>query len=225
MLYTDLVNAVYTLTNRPDLVNETAQAVQAAILWAHHSDYYYKDLIEVPASFDSLSYIQQIPLSFFANFRSLKYIRKYYPGTGPNNPPAQDQSPNNLPPLYGMYYDPGANLPDGRFFKIITPAETLDEYYINKIDVAYIAGQVIQIRSGDYFQYALCGYYAHPTVSISEATTNSWIANENPYVIIWKATSIVFKTIGYDEQFQAYQSMLAEEIAMLQQSNIQAEGY
>ena len=223
MLFSDLVNNVYTLTNRPDRIAETAAAVQAAILWAHHSDFYYKDLVEVPVQFQSASYIQQIPLSFFNNFRALKYIRKYYPGTGPNNPPAQDQSPSNLPPLYGTYYDPGANLPDGRFFKILTPGEILDSYFINKIDVAYIAGQTIQIRSGDYFQYALCGYYAHP--SVAGGVTNSWIANEHPWCIIFKAASIVFKTIGYDEQNAQYQQLLMEEIAQLQGSNIQAEGY
>jgi len=223
MDFPTLVSNVYTLTNRPDRVNETSAAVQAAILWAHHSDFYYKDLVEVAAQFQALAYLQQIPLSFFTNFRALKYIRKYYPGTGPNNPPAQDQSPNNLPPLYGTYYDPGANLPDGRFFKIITPEEVLDSYQINKIDVAYIAGQTIQIRSADYFQYALCGYYAHPTVS--GGVTNSWIANEHPWAIIYKAASIVFKTIGFDEQNAQYQQLCAEEIGMLQQSNIQAVGY
>jgi|SRR5579863_5392360 len=222
MNYASLVQEVYYLTNRPDLVNETATAVQAATLRAHHSDFYYKDLVEVAAEFTNLAYIQQIPLSFFTNFRSLKYLRKYYPGTSPNNPPNQDQSPNNLPPLYGMYYAPGANLPDGRFFKIITPDEALDSYFINKIDVAYIAGQLVQIRSADYFQYALCGYYAHPNVT--SGGYNSWIANENPFAIIYAAAAIVFKTIGYDEQNAQYQQLMQEEIAMLQMSNIVAVG-
>jgi hypothetical protein len=221
--FANLINDVYTLTNRPDRVAETALAVQGAILWAHHTDYYYKDLVEAPIEFQGLAYLQQVPLAQFPNFRSLKYIRKYYPGTGPNNPPTQDQSPNNLPPLYGMYYDPGANLPDGRFFKIITPEEVLDSYHVNKIDVAYIAGQTIQIRSGDYFQYCLCGYYAHPTVANSQ--TNSWIANEFPLAIVYKAASVVFKTIGFDEQNQQYQQLAIEEASMIQMSNIQVEGY
>jgi hypothetical protein len=222
MTLAQIIQQVYYLTNRPDLVNETATAVSAATLRAHHSDFYYKDLLEVPIQFANLAYIQQIPLASFPLFRSLKYIRKYYPGSGPNNPPAQDQSPNNLPPLYGTYYDPGANLPDGRFFKIITPEEILDSYHINKIDVAYIAGQVIQIRSGDYFEYALTGYYAHP--NITSSGYNSWIANENPFAIIYAAAAIVFKTIGYDEQNAQYQQLMQEEIAMLQMSNILAVG-
>ena len=225
MQYTDLVTAVQQLTNRPDLVNETAQAISAATLFAHHSDFYYKDLVEVPAQFQQLAYIQQIPLSFFTNFRALKYLRKYYPGTGPNNPPAQDQSPNNLPPLYGSYYDPGPNLPDGRFFKILTPDDMLDRYFINRVDVAYIAGQTIQIRSADYFQYALCGYYAHPQLGTTNVSYQSWIANEFPYAIVFKAASIVFKTIGFDEQNAQYQQLVAEQIQELQNSNILVEGY
>lgn len=224
MLFTDLVNNVYTLTNRPDRVNETTLAVAAAILFCHHTDYYYKDLVEMPITFPNLTYLQAIPLQTFPNFRSLKYIRKYYPGTGPNNPPNQDQSPNNLPPLYGMYYDPGANLPDGRFFEIITPDNVVDSYHINKIDVAYVAGQTIQIRSGDYFQYLLCGFYAHPSIDTVNKITNSWIATENPYAIIYKAAATVFKTIGFDEQNATYQALMQEEIATLQASNILATG-
>jgi hypothetical protein len=222
MAFADIVNTVYTYTNRPDREAETAAAVTAAILWAHHSDYFYKDLVEVPAQFNSLQYLQQIPLSFFPQFRALKYVRKYYPGTGPNNPPAQDQSPNNLPPLYGMFYDPGANLPDGRFFNILTPDNVLDPYHINKIDVAYIAGQTLQIRSGDYFQYALCGYYAHPLATA--ANCNSWIVNEFPDCLGFRAAEIVFKAIGYDEQAQFYQSLAAETLAQVVMSNIVAEG-
>jgi hypothetical protein len=223
MQYADIVNAVYALTNRPDRINETAQAISAATLRAHHSDFYYKDIVEVPLQFQTLAYLQQLPLSTLTNFRALKYLRKYYPGTSPANPPSQDQSPNNLPPLYGMYYDPGANLPDGRFFNILTPEETLDSYQINKIDIAYIAGQIIQMRSGDYFQNALCGYYAHPNVT--QAGWNSWIGVEHPYAIVYAATAIVFKTIGFDEQNALYQQLWQDEINILQQSQIQAVGY
>lgn len=222
MQYNDLVSNVYTLTNRPDLVAETATAVAAATLRAHHFDFFYKDLVEQALTFNVLQFWQHIPLSTFPNFRALKYIRKFYPGTGPFNPPAQDNSPSNLPPLYGTYYDPGANLPDGRFFKIITPEEVLDAYFINKIDVAYVAGQTINCRSGDNFQNALVGYYAHP--NILPATYNSWIAVEHPYAIIFAAAAIVFKTIGYDEQNQQYQQLMQDELMMVQMSNITAIG-
>lgn len=222
MNYSDLVNEVYTLTNRPDLVNETASAVKSATLRAHHVDYFYKDIVEMSYQFPVLQFWQQLQLSQLPGFRSLKYLRKFYPGTSPQNPPQQDGSPNNLPPLYGGYYAPGANLPDGRFFEIITPEEVLDSYGINRIDIAYIGGQTINLRSGDTFQTLLTGYYAHP--SIIPANWNSWISAEFPYAIVFAAAATVFKTIGYDEQNQQYQALMQSEYEMLQMSNVLQTG-
>lgn len=216
MNFTDLCNEVITLTNRPDLVNETQLAVRAGTLRAHHTDFYYKDLVEQSLQFSVSQFWQHIQLSTFPNFRALKYLRKYFPGIT-----AANYAPNNLPPLYGFYSE-GGNLPDGRFFDVITPEEVLDGYGANRVDVAYIAGQQINCRSGDNFQYLLCGYYQNP--NLIPATYSSWIANEFPYAIIYAAAAIIFKTIGYDEQNAAYQNLMSEEITMLRMSNLVAVG-
>ena len=50
---TDLCADVYTITNRPDLINETKLAVKAATLKMHQSDYYYRDLLEQGITFDT----------------------------------------------------------------------------------------------------------------------------------------------------------------------------
>lgn len=219
MDFTELCSEVYTLTNRPDLINETQSAVRAATLRAHHLDYFPKDLYENYYAFDSADYYQQMPLSLIPNYRALKYIRKYYPGTSLANPP--DQNPQNLPPLF-PFYNPGANLPDGFFFKIIDPKQVLDSYGINKVDVAYLAGQTLQLRSGDQVQYVLLGAYVHPDITLTGF--NSWIATENPYAIVYDAAAIVFKTIGYDEQYSAYDEMKKMEWTQLQTGNILTEG-
>ena len=44
--FTSLLNDVYTITNRPDLIAETKLAVKQATLKMHQSDYYPKDLFE-----------------------------------------------------------------------------------------------------------------------------------------------------------------------------------
>lgn len=216
MFFTDLCNEVYTLTNRPDLVNETASAVKAATLRAHHLDFFPKDLFENYFQFTAADYTQQFPLTLIPNYRALKYMRKYYPGT-----PADSQP---LPPgIDGYYfYDPGNNLPDGNFLEIITPDNVVDGYHMNKRDVAYLAGQTINIRSGDQFQYMLVGAYVHPI--ITSAGWNSWIGVEHPYAIVYDAASIVFKTIGYDEQYSAYDEMKKMEWTLLQQANILTVG-
>lgn len=41
-----LVSDVYTLTNRPDLVAETALAVKKATLKMHHVDFFARDIWE-----------------------------------------------------------------------------------------------------------------------------------------------------------------------------------
>lgn len=218
MDFTGLCNEVITLTNRPDLVAETQAAVRAAILRAHHLDFFPKDLYENYYQFSSPYFFQTLPLNLIPNFRAIKYIRKYY-------------SQNFLPvPPYPLpagvdrfgIYDPGANLPDGRYFKIIDPKESLDSYGLNKIDVAYLAGQQINIKSGDAFQIALVGAYVHPIVT--EVGFNSWVASEYPYAIVFDAAAVVFKTIGYDEQNAAYDEMKKMEWIELQNSSILAEG-
>jgi hypothetical protein len=132
---TSLVNDVFTLTNRPDLVGETTLAVRNATLKAHKSDYYYKDLFETGITFDfaqtqqSLEYKQLIP-----RWRALKYIRKYSAGPG-------------------------------SFLEIITPEQVLDSYSATRENVCYVAGQEIKIRSLDACQNFLLGCYVHPDVT------------------------------------------------------------
>lgn len=196
---TSLVNDVYTLTNRPDLVGETLLAVRNATLKAHSTDYYYKDLFETGIQFDYplnqqvLEYKQLIP-----RWRSLKYLRKCSIGT------------DNIP------------VP-GTILEVITPDNILDSYSRTKDNVCYVAGSQLQIRSSDQQQYYLLGCYVHPNVT--EEDYSSWIADENPTVIIYAAAAVVFKTIGYDEQNATYQALVADEYNLLRQSNIQAVGY
>lgn len=196
---TSLVNDVYTLTNRPDLVGETIIAVRNATLKAHNSDYYYKDLFETGIQFDfpkaqqAVEYKQLIP-----RWRSLKYVRKCYVGTDGKPCPTE-------------------------FLEVIAPENVVDAYSVNREDVCYVAGIELQIRANTALQYALLGCYIHPDVTPDNY--KSWIADEQPAAIVYAAAAIVFKTIGYDEQTAAYQSLVTEEYAQLKISNISSTGY
>lgn len=195
----NLIADVITLTNRPDLVSETAVAVRAATLKAHASDYYYKDLIEHGIRFDfsltqqSLEYKTLIP-----KWRSLKYVRKYPLGTD------------------------GVGVP-GDFLEVLTPESSLDSYGINRENICYVAGLVLQIRSRAAEQYYLIGCYVHPDVTVD--SYNSWIAEEFPFAIVYEAAATVFKTIGYDEQVSTYKQLVQEMYTELRMSNIVANGY
>lgn len=196
--FAELVADVYILTNRPDLINETKLAVKAATLKAHQMDFFYKDLFETGISWSPVAYQQSLDYrTIVPRWRSLKYLRKYDNSTTPGTP--------------------------GDFFTILTPEQVLDSYHINKEDVCYGAGEMIEIRSSTEDDYMLLSCYLNP--DISELTYNSWVALDHPYAIEYDATATIFKMIGFDEQAAMYRQLLAEQYAMIRQSNILANGY
>lgn len=197
MTLTELRNEVYTLTNRPDLVAETLSAIRAATLKLHQQDYYYKDLYETGIDFGVAAYKQQMEYRLLVpNWRALKYIRKT-DNTG---------------------YD------DGQFLEVLAIPEMVeDDYKINKKDVCYVAGTVVQILSSTELRYILLGCYVNP--NITEAGYNSWIALDHPYAIVFEAAATVFKMVGDTEKFAAHTALAQMEANNVKISNIQAVGY
>ena len=196
--FSAIVDDVYTLTNRSDLVKETQFAVKAATLQLHRSDFFYKDILETALQFNEASFIQAIDYRvLFPRFRGLKYLRKYDPtGTG-----------------YA-----------GTEFKIITPEEIFDSYGAQRTDVAYLAGSVIQLRSISALKYILIGIYQNPVVD--PENYDSWIEKEAHNAVVFKAASIIFGTILGDVSRQNSNAQMAQlEMVELINSNIQAQGY
>jgi hypothetical protein len=195
--FAELCNSVYDITVRPDLVNETKLAVKAATLKMHHSDYYYKDLVEDSVTFGTSEFLQQLDVkALFPHFRAVKYARRYdNSGTG--------QAMN--------------------FFDILTPGELIDAYGNDRVNVAYMAGDVLNIKSREAFQHMLFSYYRNP--DITESGFTSWIARDHEFAIIYEAIRTIFKSTGFDEQAAAYEKLVAEQVGELKLSNIQAVGY
>lgn len=208
MTLTELIDAVYTLTNRPDLTAETQLAVQSATLKMHHTDFYYKDIAESQISLPYEAYLVQLDTKQFDRYRAFSYIRKF--------------NPTGTDPLSGLV----TGTP-GDFIKILVPAQVLDEYGVDKTNIAYVAGSSINIRSSGLIQYLLAGWYRNPVIT-PVANYESWIAVDHPFSIIFDAASQVFKSIGFDEQARKYDApdgLVAQQIAMIKLSNIQAVGY
>lgn len=196
MTLTELIAEVYTLTNRPDLVAQTLTAVRSATLKLHQLDYFYKDLFETGVAFTTSDYIQQLEYrTLIPKWRALKYIRK-----------TDVTGSDTL-----------------GFFDIIVPENILDQYNINRDNVAYAAGAFVQLRSSTAFQYIILGCYVNPDITAS--TYDSWIALDHPYAIIFEAAAAVFKMIGDTEQFAAYTQLAAQQAAEVKLSNIQSTGY
>lgn len=181
-VFADLVDEVYGITLRPDLVTQTKSAVRAATLTAHHLDYFPKDLFEQGLQFTTPDFVQSLNYKeLIPNWRAFKYLRKY---------DASVQVGQDLTP---------------KFFELITPEVALDNYGLVRQDTCYLAGETIEIRSTTKDTYMLLGCYVHPTVV--EARYSSWIANEYPYAIIYAAAAIIFAQIGYEEQAGSTQQL------------------
>ena len=184
----ELIADVYTITNRSDLVAETALAVKSATLKAHRLDFFSRDLYETayvfPTSLNkqTLDYITQI-----SNFRALSYIRFYY-------------DTNEVVTTIDA---------TGPFADIVTPQEILDAYGYNRTNIAYVAGRNLEIRGSEAFTKILLGAYVFPIVT--EVGFSSWVADLYPYVIVYEAARHIFITIGKAEEAARYGNLVAEE--------------
>lgn len=202
MTLTELINEVYTLTNRPDRVSQTLAAVRSATLKAHHTDYYYKDLYETGITFTTAEYLQQVDVrTLLPRWRALKYLRKY------------DVSTSTPPGTAGL------------LFEIITPEMVVDSYQINRENVCYMAGDILQVRSNTEIQYALLGCYLNPEIGITDGAFTSWIAIDQPWAIIYEAAGAVFRMIGKNDEWSAFRQLALDEYAELKINNVIANGY
>lgn len=187
--FNELLADTYIITNRPDLVNATKLAIKAATLKAHQSDFYPKDLYETGITWPTPEYLQSIDYrALIPRWRAFKYLRKYTNGTT------------------------GA---PGSFIQLLTPEQTLDSYSINREDICYLAGEMLEIRSSTLDQYMIIGCYVNPV--LDENTYSSWIALDHPYAIVYEAARSIFKQIGWDEQAQQIRQEVAEQYQILKQ--------
>ena|ERR1700752_540301 len=183
MTFNEIYDEVILITKRPDLAARTQQAIRAATLKAHQSDFYYKDVVEVSVQFTSVFFLQNfVPTEVVPNFRKAKYIRLW---EGDVN---------------GMF---------GKFLKPIQIENSQDAYGCTKSDVFYMAGQNLQIRGTAALDKVLFGCYVNPTV-LPIGAYSSWIATEMPYVIIYEAARTIFKSISFTEQANEYSQLVGE---------------
>lgn len=174
-----LLTEVYSLTNRPDLVTQSTTAVKAATLKLHGMDYFYKDLVDTSILFAAAAKLQSFDYKLtFPLWRNIKYLRKY-----------------------------DATLNEGTdFLDIIPPDFVVDGYSINRENVCYMAGSLLNIRSSsDEIRY-LIGYYRNPDITTDG--WDSWIADELPYAIVFEAAKTVFKIIGKDDEEMRMRDMM-----------------
>lgn len=203
MTLDELLNEVYALTVRPDLVADTKVCIRAATLKMHSVDFFYKDMQTALVTLPQSSFQFTIDTSQLAQYRAMSFIRKYYPDVV-----------DPLTQTAGFA---------GEFLVRKDITDLMDSYRRAISNVWWAAGTNVNVRSAEALDSYMLGYYARP--NITDAGFSSWVAVEQPYAIVISAAAMLFKTIGYDEQSQKYGTMETEQIALLKMSNIVPEGF
>ena len=193
MTFSEMYLEVLSITKRPDLQSRIESAIRAATLKVHHSDFFYKDLVEVPIQFNEILPVQNfVPTDVLPTFRKAKYLRIW-------------QGDINGRP--------------GQFLEHIQIENSLDSYNYIKDNVFYMAGVNLQIRSNPAVQRILFGAYVHPVVAPVEKY-KSWVAEQYPYAIIYEAIRTVFRSIGFTEQANEYANLAYEILSEIKVSSV-----
>lgn len=205
MTWQEIYNEVVSLTNHPEMVAETTSAIKAATLRNHQRDYFARDIAEAQIILPSSDFYQQFDIfATFPRFRAIKWLRKYDPA---------GQDPLSLA-------NTGAS---GAFFKILDPDAVIDGYGIHKPNIAYIAGRNLNLRSDTTVRFLLAAWYQNPL--ILSTNYSSWIAEQVPYAIIFDAVSLIFQTLGHQDQSRKYDALCQEQFHMVTMTGLDAKGY
>lgn len=180
-------NNIYTITGRPDRIDETNLAIQTATLELHGLENWWRDKVEQEVVFSAPWNYQQIPLINLPRFRTFSYLRKF--------------DPTGTDPLTNIV---GSGAP-GTFFTPLQPDKILDRYNQTQDNVYYLTGggqlqnAVCQLRSSVAFQYLMIGWMKFPQV---EDLTNytSWIAELFPWAIIHRAAQMMKRYVQDSDQ-------------------------
>lgn len=200
-LLTAVMHEVYLLTKRPDLVDATRLAVKSATLRLHSSDFFHKDLFETGITFDAPAYIHKLAIKeLLPTFRNVHYLKKTAVDYSDPSGYVATSSLDSVHPLYSK-----------------------DDYGIDRKDVYYSAGQVINIRLSTEEDRLLGGFYLYPT--LNDEQYESWIAREFQEAIVYDAAATVFKGTGFDEQAAQLRADSQVWIRLLKNGNIESGAY
>lgn len=195
MNLTELCDAVASKSRRPDKAEEILLAVQEATLFAHHSDFYRRDIVEIPLVYTQAAFKGQVDFN-----RQLPGLRKV---------------------AYWRKFDP-LTCAVGEYLKPVEPDQLLDQFRNQKLDRYYLAGKVINWISSTGDKAHLVGYYKRPPIAKSDY--DSWIGDNHPFILINYAAGIIFGQIGQQDEKKAHQELALAQIAELLTDEIESEG-
>lgn len=169
-LFKTIYDGVVALTDRPELVRETEQAILRSTLRMHHIDFFWRDKTNT-GMVTSAGRSAVVPLTALPRLRKPHSVTAY-----------SDSTPT---PLTICLAD--------QLFK--DPVTHSASYIAN---AAIINGSNITIRARNVFNAVAIEYYMNPETDMSKY--DSWIASTYPFAIIDDAAATVFYAIGANEQ-------------------------
>lgn len=174
----ELCQEVFTITNRPELVNETQLALRRATLKFHMIDFWKRDRFEKTLTFAAASAVQIDLAANFERWRAFRTLAPFDPVSGKILP----------------CYDKNG---DSRSLNEIDPEKLFDNYSMDRNDVFYVSGSSLNIRfaSGQTGLYA--AWYKYPLVAVTNYS--SWIADIYPYILIEEAAGHILTMLGQVE--------------------------
>lgn len=183
-LWDEMLQDIYSLTNRDDLEAETAIALRTATSNAHLSANYPRDVtvtqVQLPNSSNQVAF--DMP-TLFPNCRGFLDIKPI------------DSSFNILP----LYQNP--------LIEIVEMGDIYDPEYKNlRTNIAFVSGAQLVVRC----PIQCWGYMIQWSVApqTRRELYNSWIAQMMPSAILYDAASIVLNTNGNEEKSVRYRKMV-----------------
>ena len=206
----ELADSVYTITNRPDLTNETRLAIQTATLKEHAAIDYTKDLVSVSHVLDNsveplnYRYLLTTGVSPNPTVRKIRVIREIPADSGPLLPAVISAT--------GYY---GAIEFTERALNSV-----FDSYSLEHSNYYYFAGgaNLVTLVAERRVDNVAMVYYR--TVNVSLAGYSSWIADQFPYVIWSAAAAEVFQAIGRSTEAKSYRLMAFDHRNDVIRSNV-----
>lgn len=184
-LYDSMVADIVGLTARPDLEQEIAIALRTATSNAHLSDAYARDYQSTPVQLPNASYLTSLDVpTLFPRMRGVGAIQALN---------------SNYQPIL---------LTAANRINIIELGDIYDEYGSLRNNVAYLAGDKLNIRTSMNTNGYLVSWYAAPNTR--RDYYSSWIAQLYPDVILYWAASIVLDTNGNEAKAAKYMKMTTD---------------
>lgn len=177
-----LTNLVVGHTKRPEVGAITLAAIKSALLRAHHTDFFPRDLSEV-----MLSYAPSGSLQFYQNFDNLSTLAPQL---------------RSVKALFSVDTVTLAHVEQLEY-------RDLDDLYdgngAQRPGIYTLVGDTLRAYFQVWTGAAQLVYYRNP--SVVGDVVNSWIADTYPDEIAAWAAGIVFARTGFTEQAQGYQEL------------------